>query len=75
MSVGCTPVSTDETLAPLPVGRAMTRCECTDMSFEEVAQSIEKTPATIEEVVRRTGCGGNCTACLPDLKRFLASRG
>ena len=52
---------------------AMTRCECMDLSFEEIARSVRPDGLSLEEVTRRTGCGGNCTACLPDLKRYLDS--
>jgi bacterioferritin-associated ferredoxin len=59
---------------PAPIGRAMTRCECAEVSFEEIARRIEQERSTLEDQTRRTGCGGNCTACLPDLRRFLATR-
>jgi len=53
-------------------GRAMTRCECADLSFSEVARRLRDERLTLDEVARRTGCGGTCTACLPDLRAFLA---
>jgi bacterioferritin-associated ferredoxin len=71
--VACHPLPSEE--IPGPRGRAMTRCECAEVSFEEIAQQIERERSTLEEQTRRTGCGGNCTACLPDLRRFLAKRG
>jgi bacterioferritin-associated ferredoxin len=51
----------------------MTRCECADVSFEEMARQMKSAAASFEEARRRTGCGQTCTACLPDLRRFLAS--
>ena len=71
--MACTPYPFEEPL-PRPVGRAMTRCECAEMPFEEAARRIEAESISVEELARRTGCAGNCTACLPDLRRFLASR-
>jgi bacterioferritin-associated ferredoxin len=64
----------DLTALPPAVGRAMTRCECTGITFEEAARRVAAERVSVEDLPRRTGCGGNCTACLPDLRRFLASR-
>ena len=60
-------------LPPAKGARAMTRCECAGVSFQEVAARV-RDGAGAEEALRRTGCGQTCTACLPDLARFLASR-
>ncbi len=60
---------------PVRCGRAMTRCECTGMSFDEVARRIHERGHCLETVQRDTGCGRLCTACLPDLQEHLASRG
>ena len=70
------PVEDDDEPSSLPrlVGRAMTRCECTGVSFEDAARLAHAEGCTVEELTRRTGCGGNCTACIPDLRRFLAAR-
>ena len=54
--------------------RAMTRCECAEMSFAEIRQKLQRDKLTLEEVARRTGCASTCTACLPDLRAYL-SRG
>lgn len=51
---------------------AMTRCECADVTFPEVARQLVA-GASLEEATRRTGCGQTCTACLPDLRKFLTS--
>ena len=51
---------------------AMTRCECAEVPFQEVARQVAA-GRSLEETMRRTGCGQNCTACLPDLLKHLAS--
>lgn len=51
----------------------MTRCECAEVSFAEVARRVQAEGWSLDEVARRTGCGGTCTACLPDLHRFLSN--
>jgi bacterioferritin-associated ferredoxin len=51
----------------------MTRCECAGLSFAEVERRLRE-GASFEEMSRRTGCGDTCTACLPDLKAYLARR-
>ena len=55
------------------VPRTMTRCECAEVGFQEIARQMDA-GASFDEVSARTGCGTTCTACLPDLRRFLASR-
>jgi bacterioferritin-associated ferredoxin len=68
------------TLHPVPEAPArclapcMSRCECTGISFEELARLKTLEGLSVEETARRTGCGQTCTACLPDLKAYLASR-
>ena len=57
-----------------PTPRAMTRCECASVSFQEIASRMDAERSSLEEVCRRTQCGNTCTACLPDLARFIASR-
>jgi len=60
-------------LAPARPAR-MTRCECAELSFEEVARRLREDRLTLEEVAERTGCGRLCTACLQDLHAHLAAR-
>jgi bacterioferritin-associated ferredoxin len=50
----------------------MTRCECAGVSFEEIAARV-RLGAPAHEALHGTGCGQTCTACLPDLARFLQS--
>jgi bacterioferritin-associated ferredoxin len=52
----------------------MTRCECAGVTFAEVARRLEAEGLHPEHAIRRTRCGQNCGACLPDLRRFLAAR-
>jgi bacterioferritin-associated ferredoxin len=52
----------------------MTRCECVELPFDEVARRIREDGATLEEVQERTGCGRLCSACLTDLRAHLAAR-
>lgn len=55
-------------------GRAMTRCECAELSFEEIARRLREKGQSLEKLQRETGCGRLCTACLPDLHDHLAAR-
>ena len=66
--MGCAPATAFEATA------VMTRCECAEVAFDEVARRVQAEKLTVEEAARRTGCGGTCEACLPDLRRFLAQR-
>ena len=54
--------------------RAMTRCECAGVTFQEIASRMESERSTLDEICSRTQCGNTCTACLPDLARFVAAR-
>ncbi|HET7291817.1 MAG TPA: (2Fe-2S)-binding protein [Vicinamibacteria bacterium] len=54
--------------------RAMTRCECADLPFEEIRRRIER-GQSFDEIAHRTGCGRTCTACVPDLQAFLEQQG
>jgi bacterioferritin-associated ferredoxin len=52
----------------------MTRCECAGVGFDEIARRLAEQGMSLEEACGRTGCGSTCTACLPDLQAYLASR-
>jgi len=55
--------------------RALTRCECAGLPFEEIARIAERERiAAFEVLCRRTGCASTCTACRGDLEAFLARR-
>jgi bacterioferritin-associated ferredoxin len=53
-------------------GPPMTRCECAGMSFTEIRRQLRDHGHSLEDLAKRTGCAGTCTACLPDLREFLA---
>lgn len=72
--MACTAHPAQDPHGPYSIGPRMTRCECAEISFEEAARRMQAEQLTVEELTRRTGCGGTCTACVPDLRRFLASR-
>jgi len=59
---------------PIRFGRVMTRCECANLAFEEIARRVTVEGKSLESLQRETGCGRLCTACLPDLNDHLASR-
>lgn len=52
----------------------MTRCECAAMPFEEIRERLQR-GQSFDEVAHRTGCGRTCTACVPDLRAYLAAHG
>jgi bacterioferritin-associated ferredoxin len=72
--MACT-ISPTEALeaAPTRPGRAMTRCACAGMHFTEIRRLVQEEKLHLDDLARRTGCGGTCTACLPDLRDFLAA--
>jgi bacterioferritin-associated ferredoxin len=70
--MACTPYPQEPPPPYVPTPRPMTRCECAEVSFEDAAAHLRAHGGTIEELARKTGCGGNCSACIPDLERFLA---
>ncbi|MEO6323887.1 MAG: (2Fe-2S)-binding protein [Thermoanaerobaculia bacterium] len=53
------------------ISRAMTRCECTGITFSEVTGRIA-CGSSLDAVLAQTGVGGMCTACLPDLRSYLS---
>jgi bacterioferritin-associated ferredoxin len=61
--------------SPLPLvrPRPMTRCECSGVAFDEVARQLFAEGRPLDQVLRRTGCGQTCGACLPDLAVHLAA--
>ena len=48
--------------------RAMTLCECAELSFDEILRRMREGSLSFDETCRRIGCGRLCTACLPDLR-------
>ena len=54
--------------------RAMTRCECSELPFDEIVGRI-RGGRSLDAVQAETGAGLLCTACLPDLRSHLAAEG
>jgi hypothetical protein len=52
--------------------RPMTRCECAEIPFVEIARRLREERLSLDEICCRTGCGQRCTACRPDLEAYLA---
>ena len=67
------PQTEAEARCPEHVGRPLARCECSGTAFADVARQVSVEGRPVAEVLRRTGCGQTCTACLGDLRRYLAS--
>jgi NAD(P)H-nitrite reductase large subunit len=57
---------------PVP---AMTRCECSELSFDEIVRRVREGRSSLDGVQAETGAGLLCTACLPDLRDRLATEG
>ena len=73
MAAALTSASALESLPDRGVPRAMTRCECTGVSFTEIVRQVYVEQRRLGEILGRTGCAQNCGACLPDLQARLAS--
>ncbi len=59
-----------------PCGRpapAMTRCECAELPFAEIRRRLGA-GRNLEQVQAESGVGLICTACLPDLRAYLAGQ-
>jgi bacterioferritin-associated ferredoxin len=54
---------------------AMTRCECAEITFDDLARRMREQRASLDAVQAETGAGLMCTACLPDLREHLAAAG
>jgi len=52
--------------------RAMTRCECAGESFAEIARQVQVQGRSLCDVLKGSGCGQTCGACLPDLQQYLS---
>ena len=54
--------------------RAMTRCECAGETFGEIARQVHVEGRALCDVLKGSGCGQTCGACLPDLQLYLSGR-
>jgi NAD(P)H-nitrite reductase large subunit len=52
---------------------SMTRCECAEMTFADLARRLRERGASLDALLAETGAGLLCTACLPDLRAHLAA--
>lgn len=67
-----------EGTAPGRCGRlvpAMSRCECAEMSFEELVRRLREARLGFDALQAETGVGLLCSACLPDLCEHLDGAG
>jgi len=64
----------DAVRAAAPDGRPMTRCECALVAFDSVAREMVRRRLSVAAAIEGSGCGRLCTACLPDLQRYLTRR-
>jgi len=48
-------------------------CNCRNVSETDIAEAVAAGAGSAGEVQERTGCGTGCGACLPELKRMLAT--
>jgi NAD(P)H-nitrite reductase large subunit len=53
----------------------MTRCECSELSFDEIVRRLREGGCGLDGVQAETGAGLLCTACLPDLRARVAAEG
>ncbi len=65
------PRATPRAALSAPSPRAMTACECTGRSFDEVEFLMHRDGLSAIEAEGLTGCGSICTACIPDLRSYL----
>lgn len=49
----------------------MVLCVCRGVSEHEVGETIAKGAGSVDAVVRRCGAGGDCGACLDEIRDLL----
>ena len=49
------------------------RCICRNRSFAELLHEAREHSWSLNELIRTTGCGGQCGLCRPYLRRMLAT--
>jgi bacterioferritin-associated ferredoxin len=54
-------------------GIEITRCLCKGIAFEQLLPSARREGWSLDELMRRTGCGTGCGLCRPYLRRMLAT--
>jgi len=51
----------------------VTTCICRGVPFDRLWALARERAWTLEDLIRETGCGGNCGLCRPYLRRMLAT--
>ncbi len=52
---------------------SVTQCLCRRVPFARLLPLAREQQWALEDVIRETGCGGQCGLCRPYLKRMLAT--
>jgi bacterioferritin-associated ferredoxin len=56
-----------------PPGLLIDRCICRNVPFAELLPLVRAHGWTLDDVIRETGCGGQCGLCRPYLRRMIAT--
>jgi bacterioferritin-associated ferredoxin len=51
----------------------VSRCICRDMPFSTLLPRARAQGWSLDDVIRETGCGGQCGLCRPYLNRMLST--
>ena len=49
----------------------VSRCICRNVSFAELLPRARASAWTLDDLIRETGCGGQCGLCRPYLREML----
>lgn len=60
-------------MPPVAPGIRIDRCVCRSMPFARLLPVARSKGWTLEDLIRETGCGGQCGLCRPYLERMLAT--
>jgi bacterioferritin-associated ferredoxin len=52
---------------------SVTQCLCRRVPFARLLPQAEEQKWALEDLIRETGCGGQCGLCRPYLRRMLAT--
>ena len=58
-------------MALLGSGITIDRCICQRTTFAQLLPRARSAQWTLEDLIRETGCGGQCGLCRPYLRRML----
>jgi bacterioferritin-associated ferredoxin len=51
----------------------ISRCICRNTSFADLLPQARRTSWTLDDLIRETGCGGQCGLCRPYLRVMLST--